>query len=207
MCLSCKWATYWKMWDWKRYRKLRHSYIWFLRVRVHDFMIIGGSLGRVGWKTKPLFLRILEVIKKKIRCSNRSPILQLMDSDKGGRILENRLSSFLDLLNLSNSTFRWVCSLAFQAKVICGSKWLVCESSWENYNTRGIYPFSKNTISDDEFECTSDDEFECTEVINFPSPQAPSICAESISENTQHWLVISVEPEDDHKTDCEDFNK
>lgn len=44
----------------------------------------------------------------------------------------------------------------------------------------GIYPFSRNAFSDDDFECT--------EVTNRPPPKS------SISESTQ--------PEDDHKTDC-----
>ena len=60
----------------------------FLRARFHDTMIKGGPLGCIGyasspisgWITGPLFLKVLEHIKKLVRCSVEDPVLLLIDN-------------------------------------------------------------------------------------------------------------------------------
>ena len=60
----------------------------FPRARFHDTMIKGGPPGCIGyansptsgWMTGPLFLKVLEHIKKLVRCSKEDPVLLLMDN-------------------------------------------------------------------------------------------------------------------------------
>ena len=60
----------------------------FPRARFHDTMIKGGPPGFIGyansptsgWMTGPLFLKVLEHIKKLVRCSVEDPVLLLMEN-------------------------------------------------------------------------------------------------------------------------------
>ncbi|XP_065675533.1 uncharacterized protein LOC136091752 [Hydra vulgaris] len=68
----------------------------FPRARFYDTMIKGGPPGCIGyenspksgWMTGPLFLKVLEHIKKLLRCSKEEPILLLMDIHESHCILD-----------------------------------------------------------------------------------------------------------------------
>lgn len=215
----------------------------FPRARFHDSMLNGAPPGSVGyansptsgWMTGPLFIKVLEHIKKLVRCSKDEPILILMDNHESHCTLEainycrengmvvvtfpphctHRMQPLDVAVNgpfkqkLSVAQNDWLVNHPGKTITIHDLAGIVTPAYNQSYNTRnllagfskpGIYPFSRNAFSDDDFECA--------EVTNRPIPATASAVS-AVQPSTSSAVLPQIPedpaiPEDDDMTDCED---
>ncbi|XP_065671766.1 uncharacterized protein LOC136089643 [Hydra vulgaris] len=154
----------------------------FPRARFHNTMIKGGPPGCIGyansptsgWMTGPLFLKVLEHIKKLVRCSKEDPVLLLMDSHES--------HCTLDAINY--------CCENGMVPPHCTHRMQPLDVAVNGFSTSGIYPFSRLAFCNDSFQSA--------EVTNRPLIETFSIA----TFDNSHQIPITPEGIVMQKQDC-----
>ncbi|CAH1636479.1 unnamed protein product [Spodoptera littoralis] len=200
------------------------------RARFHETMLIGAPVGSVGfansptsgWMTGPLFLKVLQHIKKTTRCTKENKILILLDNHESHCTID--AINFARENGIELLTFPPHCTHKLQPLDVAvnspfKAKLAVAQNDWllnhpgktitihdlasivtpaynashtinnitSGFSAPGIYPFSRNKFTDDDFECS--------EVTNRADPSQVSLIV--ASENLVIGGVIAEDVETD----------
>ncbi|KAH9632506.1 hypothetical protein HF086_017054 [Spodoptera exigua] len=191
----------------------------FPRARFHDSMLFGAPTGSVGYAnsptsggmTGPLFIKVLEHLKRLTRCSKEDPILLLMDNHESHCTLdatiycrENGIVALtfpphcthrMQPLDVSvNGSFKqklsvaqndWLLSHPGKTITIHDLASIVTPAYNASYIARNIIAgFMKPGIHPFSRNAFCDEDFECAEVTNRPMPTTSSDAFSDVLQTT-----------------------